>query len=85
MPDLSQIIMILIGGGVCFALGLAVMLVIIGTIFKTRFGVNLGGANCWECGVPAPMIRHPQNLSEMLWGGWTCQCGCANDKWGNPV
>jgi hypothetical protein len=68
--------------GLALLSGLA--LLIIGTILKTRFGVNFRGADCAECGTPAPVVRAPKDLYEMLWGGWTCEeCGQANDKWGN--
>ena len=36
--------------------------------------------------IAAPAIRQPANLSQTLWGGWSCpQCGIEIDKWGNQV
>ena len=61
----------------------AIGFLVIGTIFKLPFGINIGGADCAECGEKAPIVRAPNDLYEVLWGGWTCQnCGCRNDKWG---
>jgi hypothetical protein len=68
--------------------GIAVL--VVGTIFKTRFGINFasvfGRAKCAECGEPAPeVVRIPKTPYQMLWGGWTCEeCGLELDKWGNP-
>lgn len=34
------------------------------------------------CGAKVPKIRKPQNLKEILWGGFTCKsCGKQHDKW----
>lgn len=64
----------------------AVALVIHGTIFKTRFGINLGACECAECGTPIPsVVRIPKTPWQTIWGGWTCEkCGLELDKWGNP-
>ena len=81
----DTIIMTAMGGCCCSLLAGGVFLIIIGTVMKTRFGVNLGGARCSECDTPAPGARSPQDVYEMLWGGWTChECGQKNDKWGRP-
>jgi len=62
----------------------------IGTIFKTRFGINVaavfGRAKCAECGAPSPKVaRIPKTPYQVLWGGWTCEkCGLELDKWGIP-
>ena len=62
-----------------------VALLFIGTLMKARFGINLGKARCGECREPAPTVRVPKTTYEILWGGWACEeCGCENDKWGNP-
>jgi hypothetical protein len=77
----------IIAGTVC-GLGLigGIGILVLGTIFKTRFGVNLSGAKCGKCGKKAPTVRAPQTTYETLWGGWTCEkCGRHNDKWGNKV
>ena len=56
---------------------------------RGRWGINLkglAGAECPECDEPMPAVRVPKNLSQMLWGGWTCsECGCEVDKWGRRV
>jgi hypothetical protein len=78
-------------GSVC-GLGLlgAIAVLVLGTIFKTRFGINVaaifGAAKCAECAAPAPIVaRIPKTPYQALWGGWTCeQCGLELDKWGNP-
>jgi hypothetical protein len=84
--DIDSIIIIILGAGCGFALLGGVVLLVVGTIFKTRFGINLGTARCGECRKAAPTVRAPKTLYEVLWGGWTCpRCGCQNDKWGNPI
>ena len=71
-------------GSIC-GLGLiaAIATLILGAIYKTRFGINLGKAECSKCGRAAPAVRVPKTTYETLWGGWTCEkCGQQNDKWG---
>jgi hypothetical protein len=81
----------IIFGTVCgFGLLGAIAFLVLGTIFKTRFGINLaslfGGAKCAECGARAPKVaRIPKTPYQVMWGGWTCEkCGLELDKWGNP-
>jgi hypothetical protein len=39
---------------------------------------------CPQCHSKQPTIRKPANLTEILWGGWTCStCGAHLDKWGD--
>jgi hypothetical protein len=53
---------------------------------KGRWGINTKSARCLQCDKPAPVVRVPKNLNQMLWGGWTCsECGYELDKWGEPV
>ena len=77
----------IIGSCIC-GLGLlaAIATLVLGTIFKTRFGINLGATKCVECGTPTPTVaRIPKTPYQALWGGWTCEeCGLELDKWGNP-
>ena len=48
-----------------------------------KWGINLELKPCPKCGANAPSFRIPSNLSQFLWGGWTCnKCGCEIDKWG---
>jgi ssDNA-binding Zn-finger/Zn-ribbon topoisomerase 1 len=43
----------------------------------------LGKVNCPKCGREQQTFRRPANLTEALWGGWTCpNCGTRMDKWG---
>ena len=38
---------------------------------------------CPKCGREQQDFRRPTNLTEILWGGWTCpDCGTKMDKWG---
>ena len=68
----------------------AIALLVVGTIFKTRWGINLaavfGSAKCAECGAPSPAVaRIPKTPYQVMWGGWTCEeCGLELDKWGIP-
>jgi len=60
-------------------------LVILGTIYRTRWGVNFSRVSCPSCGRAAPIVRKPASLSQALWGGWSCPCGTEIDKWGHAV
>lgn len=88
MPD-SVAIPLVIGTVVVMTLllGVGLTLVIRDTIRrKGRWGVNRRPVACPRCSEPAPVVRVPQNLRQMLWGGCTCaRCGQEYDKWGEPV
>jgi len=44
----------------------------------------LNNVECPNCGNQLDTFRKPKNLTEILWGGWTCdECGTSVDKWGN--
>jgi hypothetical protein len=68
-------------------LGAGILLVIHGTIFKTRWGVNTATeAECPGCHKMHGQIRIPRNLRQTLWGGFTCdECGLETDKWNRPI
>ena len=75
---------LLIIGGV---LGAGVLLVIHGTIFKTRWGINAAvRIECPGCHALHGQIRTPGNLRQLLWGAFTCsRCGLEVDKWNRPI
>ena len=57
---------------------------------KGNFGVNLKAFSkplkCTNCNETLSIVRAPQNLREILWGGWTCtKCGKKFDKWGKEL
>ena len=53
---------------------------------RSRWGINLRKVHCPQCNERMPAIRVPDNLQQLLWGGWTCpSCGCRMDKWGEPL
>src|SRR5580704_53121 len=61
------------------------VLVIYGTLAKNRWGINLEPSFCPSCTAPAPRVRTPTSLQQILWGGWTCSaCGAESDKVGTP-
>ena len=66
---------------------MGMLLVIHGTIFKTRWGVNAATRiDCPGCQKTHGQIRTPRNLRQMLWGGFTCSyCGVEVDKWNRPI
>ncbi len=68
-------------------LGVGMLLVVHGTIFKTRWGINTATQiECPGCHRIHGQIRTPRNLRQMLWGGFTCaQCGFEVDKWNRPI
>ncbi len=53
---------------------------------RGRFGINYDpDIKCPNCGFQKPNFgpRNPQDLTEILWGGFTCPgCGAKVDKWG---
>ncbi len=73
---------IFIVGAVALVIGL--VLVVHGTITKTKWGINLSPPkNCPTCNEKLPMARPPKGSQEALWGGWSCQaCATKLDKWG---
>jgi hypothetical protein len=63
-----------------------VILVILGTVTKNRWGINLDPRSCPGCRTPISQGRKPQSLKQALLGGSTCQqCGTESDKWGREV
>ena|SRR5579863_4244638 len=67
-------------------LGVGILLVIHGTIFKTRWGINrVAQIECPGCHQVHRQVRVPRNLRQALWGGNTCECGLEVDKWNRPV
>ena len=72
---------------VIFAILLAaVVRVVIGTLRKDKWGINLKRTYCPRCGEKIPSVRKPAGRQQALWGGGTCpKCGCEVDKWGREV
>jgi len=53
---------------------------------KTKMGINFKKVVCPKCGTPAPRIRKPANMRQILFGGWTCKiCETEFDKWGRLI
>ena len=71
---------------VCILLAVGGVLVLVGTVVKNRWGINVEQLRCPNCGVLLDRVRTPRNRAQMLWGGNTCdKCGVEVDKWGRPV
>ena len=67
--------------GVVFTV--ALILVVVQTLTKGKWGFGMLRGPCPRCGAPMPMIRKPTSVEEAMWGGWTCKkCGCKVDKYG---
>ena len=67
-------------------LGLLVALALFGTLYKSRWGINVDSVSCPRCKTPLPRFYGPRSLRQALWGGWTCPiCGAGVDKWGREV
>ena len=64
---------------------LAVLLVL--TVTKSKWGINLRPPVCPDCGHKVgSMVRIPANARQALWGGLTCEkCRCEMDKWGRKT
>jgi hypothetical protein len=52
---------------------------------KGKTGVNFETVICPECQKEQPFYRLPSSLKQTLWGGYTCECGCEIDKYGNII
>ena len=64
----------------------AVVRVVLGTLRKDKWGINLKETFCPRCGEKIPSIRKPASRQQAIWGGGTCpKCGCKVDKWGREV
>ena len=55
---------------------------------KSIWGINLEALKpgtkikCPECGSELPKFRRPENMRQLLWGGFTSKnCGREYDKW----
>lgn len=79
---LISVAVVVIAVGTCM-----IVLVIHGTVSKTRWGINFWwSGECPSCHSHRNMIRIPRNLRQFLWGGGTCgHCGLEVDKWNRPV
>jgi hypothetical protein len=84
---LSELLLLLVLGAMCIGFPVLIILVVVGTSRRQgKMGINLKAVVCPTCQAPAPVLRKPANLKQMLWGGWTCaQCGTELDKWGRAV
>jgi hypothetical protein len=52
----------------------------------SKWGFNFSAMHCPSCKERMPNARMPEDLHQMMWGGWTCpKCGCRMDKWGKAV
>jgi len=62
-------------------------LIVHGTIYKTRWGINfISSIECPGCHLVRGIFRMPRNLRQFLWGGGTCpHCGLEVDKWQRPI
>lgn len=70
------------------ALTLVLVVIIVGTLRKTRWGINpRGPRTCPGCErAHMGVFRKPASLGEALWGGRTCdKCGTRVDKWGRAI
>jgi hypothetical protein len=69
------------GFGVVFTV--ALILVVVQSFTKGKWGLGILRGPCPRCGTPLPAIRKPTSVEETIWGGWTCKkCGCKVDKYG---
>jgi ABC-type uncharacterized transport system permease subunit len=61
--------------------------VVLGTVFKSRWGINLRwSGECPRCHNHRKIFRIPRNVRQFLWGGGTCnRCGLEVDKWNRPI
>ena len=51
-----------------------------------KFGINLEKVYCPKCNEQMPAVRIPENIHQLMWGGWTCpNCGCKMNKYGEEI
>jgi hypothetical protein len=51
-----------------------------------KWGIHLKEVLCPECNAKQPALRIPENLEQLVNGGWTCEkCSCKMDKHGNKI
>jgi len=63
-----------------------IVFLVIATLCKSRWGINLKGAVCPNCKLLQAKVRKPNSVKQAMWGGWTCEsCGCEADKWGRAI
>jgi hypothetical protein len=75
--ELSLILLVLVA-----CLGVLV----VSTLRKGRWGINLKLVQCPSCVTPMSARRQPMFRSHMLFGGWVCpHCGTRMDKWGRAI
>ena len=53
---------------------------------ESKWGINLESVRCPACEEQMPVLRVPDSLHQLMWGGWTCpKCDCRMDKWGKAL
>ena len=63
-----------------------VLVLVIGSKNKSKWGINLKRVYCPVCGTKQPIIRIPKSMQQFLWGGTTCpNCHANLDKYGNVI
>ncbi len=88
LPEWFQITVVLLIMAAVFGPLLAGLVLVIRDTRRGygRWGINREPIRCPRCDEPAPVVRVPANLRQMLWGGATCaECDCEYDKWGKPL
>ena len=71
---------------ILFVIVAGVGLLVVGTLRKDRWGINLKLVQCPSCITPMSARRQPMFRSHMLFGGWVCpHCGTRMDKWGRKA
>ncbi|WP_041415871.1 hypothetical protein [Shewanella halifaxensis] len=53
---------------------------------RSKMAVNLDKVFCSNCDEKMPALRIPENIQQLMWGGWTCpKCDCKMDKFGKEI
>ncbi|WP_260703859.1 hypothetical protein [Edaphobacter flagellatus] len=62
------------------------VLLVRGTVKKSKWGINIQAVACPRCHAALPQIRKPTSFKQAMWGGSSCQsCGAELDKWGREI
>ena len=80
------IVVVILALVVFAALTAGVIAVVVGTMNKSKWGINTAVNHCPRCGTELPRIRKPANVRQAMWGGSTCPvCAAELDKWGRML
>jgi Zn finger protein HypA/HybF involved in hydrogenase expression len=53
---------------------------------RSKMAINLDKVFCPKCDEKMPALLIPENIQQLMWGGWTCpKCDGKMDKFGKEI